>query len=80
MLYIGHFIFDVDERSESEQYGHFTCVTEAPDCKSAMAVFKKLLEELYAKELLFTEGMRTRVSGRLCRSPSSAIRRHPLPL
>ena len=80
MLYIGHFIFDVDERSESEQYGHFTCVTEAPDCKSAMAVFKKLLQELHAKELLFAEGVRTRVYLDVCvelvRAPLAGILCH----
>src|SRR5215831_15574362 len=80
MLYIAHFIFDVDERSESEQYGHFTCVTQAPDRESATAVFKKLLQELHAKELLFAEGVRTRVYLDVCvefvRAPLAGILCH----
>ena len=80
MLYIGHFFFDVDESYDSQQYGHLTCVAKAKNRDAAVGVFKALLETLHAHELLFNDGIRTRVYLDVCvellSSPSAGILCH----
>ena len=60
MLYVGHFKFD--SKTKEEGNGHFTCVVESDDIKSAIAAFHKLIMEAQKASKLFNYGAKIYVS------------------